>query len=322
MKRRDFITKGIAAGATLGAGHSLLANPEYIDHMESGASAGSGMPITSQKHDLPVFWEDLTAPDFRTAVDKAGGVCVIPIGVYEKHGPHLPLGTDVIRAKEMCRRAANMEYCIVYPDFYFGQILEAKHQPGTIAYSTQLMLKVLDETCREIARNGLKKIILVNTHGGNNSYLPYFLQIQLERSCDYATFLMQFRESKEVEEKIKSLRKSTTGGHADEVETAEMIAIRPEAVRMDQVATESGRDLNRLNLPNLNTGISWYSRYPNHYAGQADGATAQLGEVRLEARSRQLADSIKALKADKVTLQLQNEFYNQSQSPLDTKKWD
>ena len=322
MKRRDFITKGIAAGATLGASHSLLANPEYIDHMESGASAGSGMPITSQKQDLPIFWEDLTAPDFRTAVDKAGGVCIIPIGVYEKHGPHLPLGTDVIRAKEMCRRAAIMEYCIVYPDFYFGQILEAKHQPGTIAYSTELMLKVLDETCREIARNGLKKIILVNTHGGNNSFLPYFLQIQLERPCDYATFLMQFRESKDVEEKIKSLRKSTTGGHADEIETGEMIAIRSEAVRMDQVASESGRDMNRLNLPNLNTGISWYSRYPNHYAGQADGATAQLGEVRLEARSRQLADSIKALKDDKVTLQLQNDFYDQGQYPLDTPKWD
>ena len=212
MKRRDFITKGIAAGATLGASHSLLANTEFINHAENSVSAGSSMPITSQKQDLPIFWEDLTAPDFRTAVDKAGGVCIIPIGVYEKHGPHLPLGTDVIRAKEMCRRAAIMEYCIVYPDFYIGQILEAKHQPGTIAYSTELMLKVLDETCREIARNGLKKIILVNTHGGNNSFLPYFLQIQLERPCDYATFLMQFRESRETEEKIKSLRKSTTGG--------------------------------------------------------------------------------------------------------------
>ena len=60
--------------------------------------------------------------------------------------------------------------------------------------------------------------------------------------------------------------------------------------------------------------ISWYSKYPNHYAEQSDEATTQLGEMRLEARSRQLADSIKALKADKVTLQSQNEFYNQSQS--------
>lgn len=321
MKRRDFIIKGIAAGATVSAGHSLLANPAYIDYTEKSTAAGTTATTLLQENP-PVFWEDLTAPDFKQAVNKAESVCIIPIGVYEKHGPHLPLGTDVIRAREMCRRAANMEYCIVYPDFYLGQIFEAKHQPGTIAYSTELMLKMLDETCQEIARNGLKKIILVNTHGGNNSFLPYFLQIQLERTCDYAVFLMQFRESEEVQEKIKSLRTSTTGGHADEVETGEMLAIRAEAVRMDQTTTESGRDLNRLDIPNLNTGISWYSRYPNHYAGQSEGATAQLGEVRLSARSRQLADSIKALKADKTTLQLQNDFFKQSQSPLTTGKWD
>lgn len=322
MKRRDFITKGIAAGVTAGTAHSLLANPTYINQTEENVSTGTNTRASSLQQDLPVFWEDLTSPDFTKAVDKAQGVCIIPIGVYEKHGAHLPLGTDVIRAREMCHRAANMEYCIVYPDFYLGQIFEAMHQPGTIAYSTELMLKMLDETCREIARNGLKKIILVNTHGGNNSLLPYFLQIQLEQVRDYAVFLMQFRESEEVQEKIKSLRTSTTGGHADEIETAELLVIRPETVKMDQVTTQSGRDMSRLNLPNLNTGIAWYSRYPNHYAGQSEGATAPLGEVRLSARSRQLADSIKALKADNMTLQLQNEFFKQSQSPLTTGTWE
>ncbi|MDR0349015.1 MAG: creatininase family protein [Tannerella sp.] len=320
MKRRDFIIKGIAAGATVSAGHSLPASPAYLDY--TGESTTAGTAAAPLQEELPVFWEDLTAPDFTKAVNQAQGVCIIPVGVYEKHGPHLPLGTDVIRAREMCRRAANMEYCIVYPDFYLGQIFEAKHQPGTIAYSTELMLKMLDETCREIARNGLKKIILVNTHGGNNSLLPYFLQIQLERASDYAVFLMQFKESEEIQEKIKSLRSSTTGGHADEVETGEMLAIRQEAVRMEQATTESGKNLNRLNLPHLNTGIAWYSKYPNHYAGQSEGATAQLGEVRLSARSRQLADSVKSLKADHTTLQLQNEFFKQSQSPLTTGKWD
>jgi len=83
MKRRDFITKGIAAGATLGASHSLLANTEYVDLAENDISTGSGMPVTSQNQDLSVFWEDLTAPDFRTAVDKAAGVCII-LSVFTK----------------------------------------------------------------------------------------------------------------------------------------------------------------------------------------------------------------------------------------------
>jgi len=324
MKRREFITKGIGAGVVAGTSYPLLANQKYVylGHDESSQPETTSATGAAQNHKLPFFWEDLTSPDFKKAVELAQGVCIVPIGVYEKHGAQLPLGTDVIRAKEMCKRAAGLEYCIVYPDFYVGQIFEAKHQPGTIAYSTELMLKMLDETCREIARNGLKKIILVNTHGGNNSFLPYFLQIQMESPRDYGVFLFQLRETEETQQKIKSLRKSTTGGHADEIETGEMLVIRPEAVRMDQTTTQSGKDLKRLSLLNVSAGISWYSRYPNHYAGQSEGATAELGEVRLTARSRQLADAVKALKTDNTALRLQEEFFKQSLSPLTTGVWD
>ena len=228
MKRRTFIAKGIGAGLVAGASRPLLA----ADWQEETVSEPVAEASAAADNDLPFFWDRLTSLDFKKAVEKAQGVCIIPIGVMEKHGPHLPLGTDVIRAHEMCRRAAGQEYAIVFPDFYIGQILEAKHQPGTVAYSTEIMLKFLDETCREIARNGLKKIILVNTHGGNNSFLPYFLQIQLESPRDYAVFLFQLRETPDTQKKIKALRKSTTGGHADEIETAEMLVICPEHVRI------------------------------------------------------------------------------------------
>jgi len=56
----------------------------------AGIYAGETDPSSS---DLPVNWKELTAPDFIKAVEKSGGVCLIPIGVFEKHGPHLPLGT-------------------------------------------------------------------------------------------------------------------------------------------------------------------------------------------------------------------------------------
>jgi creatinine amidohydrolase len=324
MKRRDFIAKGIGAGVAAGATYPLLSAEQNVaDKLEQFEIS---QPQTEEKMlspngKLPLFWDQLTSPDFKLAVEEADGVCIIPIGVLEKHGAQLPLGTDVIRAHDMCKRAAGLEYCIIYPDFYVGQIFEAKHQPGTIAYSTELMIKMLDETCREIARNGLKKIILVNTHGGNNSFLPYFLQIQMEFPRDYAVYLFQLREEAETQKKITALRKSTTGGHADEIETGEMLVICPEYVRLDQTTTQSGRNLNRLNLTNVTTGISWYSRYPNHYAGQSEGATAELGEVRLASRSRQLADAVKAIKADTTTIRLQNEFFEQSLSPLKTGVW-
>ena len=268
---------------------------------------------------LPAKWEELTASDFPLAVENAQRVCIVPMGVLEKHGPHLPLGTDVYRASEMCRRAAEKEYCVVFPDYYVGQIFEAQHQPGTLSYSAELIYKMLDETCREIARNGMKKIILVNTHGGNNAFLQYFCQSQMATPRDFMVYVYQPQEDDETKEKIAKMRISPLGGHADEVESGEVLAIRPDIVKIDRAPSESGEDMNRLGLKNVFTGIWWYAKFPNHYSGDAAHAVAELGEVRLDFRSSQLAEVIKAVKADQKTILLQNEFYKESASPLDTK---
>jgi len=126
------------------------------------ATCAAAQPATS----LPVQWEELTAPDFVTAVARSAATVIVPLGIVEKHGPHLPMGTDLFDARELSLRAAREEYAIVFPPYYFGQIFEAKHQPGTLAYSERLIWDLLQETVDEIARNGAKKIILVNGHGG------------------------------------------------------------------------------------------------------------------------------------------------------------
>ena len=278
----------------------------------------SSFTLFSQK--IPTCWEELTASDFVLSVKQSEGVCLIPIGVIEKHGQQLPLGTDVYTAREICRRAAEKEYCIIFPFYYMGQIFEAQHQPGTIAYSSELLFLLLDETCKEISRNGIKKIILVNGHGGNNAWLQYFCQIQLSTPRDYAVYTITTSVGQDVQKKITEMRKSTTGGHADEVETSTMMAIRPDLVKLDRATNELGNNQNRLqHLPHVTTGIKWYSQYPNHYAGDATDANIAIGELSLEDRTQQLIEIIKAVKADETTLRLQDEFFNESQSPLKTK---
>src|SRR3982074_2840358 len=122
-------------------------------------------------------------------IQKAQGTCLLPFGIMEKHGPHLPLGNDLLNVRYVALTAAQQEYAVVFPEYYFGQIFEAKHQPGTVAYSRRLQLDLLQETTDEMARNGCKKIVIVNGHGGNNSLLPFFAQAQLEAPHDYVVYV-------------------------------------------------------------------------------------------------------------------------------------
>lgn len=268
---------------------------------------------------MSVQYIELTAPDFIQAVHEAQSTCLIPLGVLEKHGPHLPLGTDMIDVREIALRAAEKEYALVFPEYYFGQIHEAKHQPGTLAYSSELIWNVLDETCKELARNGLKKIILVNGHGGNNNFLRYFCQSQLESPKDYAVILFTPETPPELAKELERLRKTTTGGHADEVETSMMLTHRPDLVKLDKANDQSGKDQQRLDhLEHGYTGIWWYAKYPNHYAGDAGPAHARIGELVIDSRVEQLVELIKTIKSDDKILQLQQQFFLESSNPLDT----
>jgi hypothetical protein len=133
------------------------------------SQAPSAQQQASSQSKLSVHWEELSAAEFRDGIARAQGVCLLPFGILEKHGAHLPLGNDLLNVRYAALNAAQQEYAIVFPEYYFGQIFEAKHEPGTVAYSARLQLELLQETTDEMARNGCKKVIIVNGHGGNNS---------------------------------------------------------------------------------------------------------------------------------------------------------
>lgn len=263
---------------------------------------------------ISVSWEELTSADFVKATHLSQGLCIIPMGVVEKHGQHLPLGTDVFIARELSLLAARTEYAVVFPFWYAGQIFEARHQPGTISYSPELLFRLLDETCREISRNGFKKILLVNGHGGNTNLIQYFCQTQLESERDYSVYFFNAELDSETNLRIRAMRKSTTGGHADEVESSQMAYIRPDLTHIDRATSDSGEDLNRLPLPGAYTGIWWYAKYPNHYAGDAKDANPELGQYVMEKRVEKLAGVIRMIKADTTTRHLQNRFYREATS--------
>ncbi len=153
------------------------------------------IPARSQSK-LSVKWEELTAEDFRAAIQQSKGTCLLPFGILEKHGLHLPLGTDLLNVRYAALHAAEQEFAVVFPEYYFGQIFEAKHEPGTVAYSMELQLKLLQETTDEMARNGCKKVVIVNGHGGNEHLLPYFAQAQMASPGDYVVYVLDGERSR------------------------------------------------------------------------------------------------------------------------------
>ncbi|HSM79146.1 MAG TPA: creatininase family protein, partial [Bryobacteraceae bacterium] len=274
------------------------------------------LAVAGAAAELPVKWEELTASDFVKAVGEARGVCVLPFGIIEKHGPAGPTGTDLIDVRYTSLMAARQEYAVVFPEYYFGQIFEARHQPGTIAYSSHLQLEMLQETTAEMARNGCKKILIVNGHGGNNSLLQYFEQTLLDSPKDYVVYAIIGAGGPPSKDPAAAPSRPGVDGHAGEGEISNVMASRPDLAHPERSATESGADLNRLDLPaGVYTGIWWYAKFPNHYAGDSSAANAARGEAATKATAENIANAIRAIKSDQVASRLQREFFEKAQHP-------
>lgn len=262
-------------------------------------------------------WENLTSSEFNKARKKTG-VCLLGVGCVEKHGEHLPLGTDYLNVHHYCVQAAEKEPAMVFPPYYFSQIHEARCFPGTVAIDPVLLYEFFLALLDEIARNGFEKIIIVNGHGGNCGFLEYVLRgmIAKPRKTSVYLFDLQNRMTPEQLEIRKKLMTNPGGGHGDEDETSITLAGFPELVRMDKILPEKmGKRNNRLDsILKLcaRTTLSWYAAYPNHYAGDASAATPEKGRALLKMRVETLATFIRAVKKDKVMPALTHEFNKRS----------
>ncbi|MCK4283518.1 MAG: creatininase family protein [Candidatus Brocadiae bacterium] len=263
-------------------------------------------------------WLELTSERFGDAVKESGGLCLLPLAVIERHGSHLPVGTDQITADTVVKQAAEEEPAVVFPSYYFGKIFTAKQFPGTLALTRKLLLPLLEATIEEIARNGFRKILIANGHGGNRSMLDFFLRTLLEEPRGYVVYATHYYDLEgEALERWRQMRDSDFGGHADEGETSAMLHMRPDLVRMEAMTEpEDGRSRGRTDhLAGLNTSVMWYADHPTHYAGDARTATAEKGRFLFRAFVDKVVKQMRAIKADGITPAVQQEFYRQTQHP-------
>ena len=299
-----------------------LGRREFLTGAALAAALAAGAGEIPPKVLKPYRWQDLTVDDFAAAVEDCRGVCVVPLGCLEKHGYQLPLGTDALVATEVCERAARMERAMVFPFSPFGHVYGVQHKRGTVALRAETLLAVLNDLCEELSRNGLKKIIILNDHGGNNPLLGHFLRDRLGARRDYAVyhlFKFQFVGDQQAEFLRRIGRTELPElGHADIVETAEMMAIDRTLVHMDRVVPEEARATHRLSALNklgVRTSVDWYSDYPHQIAGDPRGATPELGEWLLDTWAANLAQVIRLVRDDRVTPALLDEYYTACTRP-------
>ena len=264
-------------------------------------------------------WEEMTTEDLKKAA-ATHGVCILPLGIHEKHGNHLPLGTDMYIVRSVACRAAEIEPAVVFPYYYYSQGSECQHYTGCIKASHELIISSLQEMCDEIARNGFKKILIMSGHGGNWGLVGFFAHKILGTDRDYTLYMNTvFEVTKEREKRIIDFANGVEmGDHAGFSETALMMHIRPDLVHLDRQDPNEGQPLGRTqHLRDLNifSGLNWYGFFPGHIGGDFSAATPEMGKLIFDVYVENACEVISKIKSDTVLPELFKEFNEFARCP-------
>jgi creatinine amidohydrolase/Fe(II)-dependent formamide hydrolase-like protein len=194
----------------------------------SAASPGPPAPAGPR----PWMLGELTWPDAEKRF-KEVDVALLPVGSIEQHGPHLPLDVDAFDAEHLCRRVA--EDCtdprpLVLPLIPYGVAYHHEDFAGTISVGPDTLSKVVYEIGMSVARHGIRKLVIVNGHGGNRPALRFAAQM-INRDARIFT-CVETGETSDAD--IVQLASTENDVHAGEIETATTLALRPHLVPMER----------------------------------------------------------------------------------------
>ncbi len=235
----------------------------------------------------------LLEANYRQLLDNKPNVAILPWGATEAHNYHLPHGTDVIEAAEVANRAAELAVDrgakpIVLPTIPFGNDEQQLDQVATISITTRTAAAILRDVVRSLARQNIDRLIICNSHGGNE-LKPLVRDIGSEfKSLIVIANFWVMRPYKNDE------RAKIEGDHANELETSLMMHLRPDWVDKD-VAGPGKRvpfEVEGLNQPGVWTPRPWTASHPDTGSGDVTYAAAAKGKDFFEACSAALADVI------------------------------
>jgi len=275
-------------------------------------------------------WLYTTSENFAALREASKKTCIIPMGCIEKHGLHLPLGTDILKGSHIAYMASQLETVTVFPDFTFGDVpcgAHAERPDGTICIDVRFQMDMLETFCEEIGANGFEKILVVNSHGGNTSWLAAFTRnlackprnylfatykvplvaphIMAEQILAKGPECMPELTKEDIDLLLKYHEEKMSGGHACMGETAHIMGFAPESVHLDRLGIESGLKhkcppLEKFIEAGINLASNgWHYTSPNWFSGHDPvGCNERIGKASLRVAAELTAKAIKVFKDD------------------------
>lgn len=215
-----------------------------------------------------MYMANFTSDNFKENVNKSDLV-IVPIGSLEAHGHHLPLGTDIFSPRLFCQKLEEKigDEIWIAPEIPYGQSYELTVYPGTINVPSQVFAEYVYWVGKGMYENGLKKLILLNGHGGNITALNLAAEMLQKIGMDILVINWWLDYSAEI--------KAITGaqGHAGEDETSAILYYDSGLVKMDKATKNFNKPLLRVKYKD-----SAKYCYRDALSGDATKATYEQGE--------------------------------------------
>lgn len=232
------------------------------------------------------YFPYLTWKEIEQMPNKENVVIIQPVGAIEQHGLHLPVAVDSAISLGVIGKALEQlnEAIPAYalPCLYYGKSNEHCGFPGTITLSANTLLSVIKEMAVSVYRSGFRKLVLMNSHGGQPQIMEIAARDLHQEHPDFAVFpLFTWRVPHNVSDLITS-QEQEYGIHAGDAETSIMLSLLPEQVQMGQAVKEYPQGLPEDSLLDMEGKLpfAWLTKElsSSGVMGDATVATKEKGD--------------------------------------------